>query len=85
MSAQRARAQVARKIGGIYTVLKSKSPVTVADWGDRFVFDLACHGICVFVVLGCRQAWHAEQWQLGQSLLTSCPSSCLKLLPDRAV
>ncbi|KNC51899.1 uncharacterized protein AMSG_12121 [Thecamonas trahens ATCC 50062] len=28
--------EVARKVGGIYTVLKSKSPCTVADWGDRY-------------------------------------------------
>jgi glycogen(starch) synthase len=30
--------QVARKIGGIYTVLTSKSAVTVREWGDRFAF-----------------------------------------------
>lgn len=28
--------EVARKIGGIYTVLRSKAPVTVSEYGDRY-------------------------------------------------
>eukprot|EP01127_Copromyxa_protea_P006892 TRINITY_DN16832_c0_g1_i1.p1 TRINITY_DN16832_c0_g1~~TRINITY_DN16832_c0_g1_i1.p1 ORF type:complete len:647 (-),score=112.99 TRINITY_DN16832_c0_g1_i1:80-2020(-) len=30
--------EVARKVGGIYTVLTTKSDVTVREWGDRFAF-----------------------------------------------
>ncbi|MFH0980924.1 MAG: glycogen/starch synthase [Planctomycetota bacterium] len=28
--------EVARKVGGIYTVLRSKAPITVEEWGDRY-------------------------------------------------
>jgi len=30
--------EVARKVGGIYTVLTTKAEVTVREWGDRFAF-----------------------------------------------
>jgi len=30
--------EVANKVGGIYTVIKTKVPVTVKEYGDRYVF-----------------------------------------------
>ena len=29
--------EVANKVGGIYTVIKTKVPVTVREYGDRYV------------------------------------------------
>lgn len=38
--------EVANKVGGIYTVIKTKVPVTVKEYGDRYVF------LCCFVDVG---------------------------------
>ena len=36
--------EVANKVGGIYTVIKTKVPVTVKEYGDRYVFLLSLLG-----------------------------------------
>ena len=41
--------EVANKVGGIYTVIKTKVPVTVKEYGDRYVFLLSL-GRCVEIV-----------------------------------
>lgn len=41
--------EVANKVGGIYTVIKTKVPVTVKEYGDRYV-SLTC-----FFIVHCRR------------------------------
>jgi glycogen(starch) synthase len=44
--------QVARKIGGIYTVLTSKASVTVREWGDRYLCRMVLILILRFAFVG---------------------------------
>jgi glycogen(starch) synthase len=62
--------EVARKVGGIYTVLRTKAPVSVQTYGDRYYLigpyapgvttlefeELEAEGVCRAAVLALRSS-----------------------------
>ena len=73
--------EVANKVGGIYTVIKTKVPVTVKEYGDRYVYSSTSS----FTKLTCSEHASSVPYPIRLPLWRSSRRNRKSILPSRRV